>query len=59
MTQKLNSDNGLQGRWTERQHLTAVLQPVCRKAGNGGFSTKLKVSSTKSTTSLIRKPLTH
>ncbi len=23
MTQKLNIDNGLQGRWTERQHLTA------------------------------------
>ena len=26
MTVKLNNDNGLQGRWTERQHTTAVLQ---------------------------------
>ena len=25
-TRKLNNDNGLQGRWTERQHTTAVLQ---------------------------------
>ncbi len=30
-TVKLNSDNGLQGRWTERQHTTAVWR-------NGGFS---------------------
>ena len=36
-TRKLNNDNGLQGRWTERQHTTAVLR-------NGGFSGKLKVS---------------
>ena len=25
-TRKLNNDNGLQGRWTERQPITAVLQ---------------------------------
>ena len=26
MTRQLNKDNGLQARWTERQHLTAVWQ---------------------------------
>ena len=26
MTRQLNSDNGLQAQWTERQHLTAVWQ---------------------------------
>jgi hypothetical protein len=26
MTRQLNNDNGLQTRWTERQHLTAVWQ---------------------------------
>ena len=31
MTRQLNKDNGLQARWTERQHLTAVWR-------NGGFS---------------------
>ena len=31
MTRQLNNDNGLQARWTERQHLTAVWR-------NGGFS---------------------
>jgi hypothetical protein len=26
MTRQLNKDNGLQARWTKRQHLTAVWQ---------------------------------
>ena len=26
MTRQLNNDNGLQARWTERQHLQAVIE---------------------------------